>query len=70
MSDDQVMRFLMAIAAYVAELHARPKEKKSTNAGSHYDDDSIPAEEEGFARWMGWRGEDEQEREINKKRGK
>jgi hypothetical protein len=66
MHDDDVMRFLMGVAAYVAELHTHGQEKK-TNAGPRYNDDSIPAEEEGFARWMGWRGEEEQEREMRRK---
>lgn len=64
-TDDEVMHFLMAVAAYVAELHARSRRPGAeTNAGVRFSDDSIPWEEEGFSRWMGWRGPDEQEREI------
>jgi len=70
MTDDEVvMRFLMAVAGYVAELHARTRRPdKTTNAGPRFEDDSIPWEDEGFSRWMGWRGEAEQEREIHQQR--
>jgi len=71
MTDDQVMQFLMAVAGYVAELHRAGKHApagKESNAGPRFEDDSIPWEEEGFSRWMGWRGEAEQEREIKQQR--
>jgi len=72
MTNDEVLRFLMAVAGYVAQLHGRgpeQKEPQETNAGPRFDAEDIPAEEEGFARWMGWRGPEEQEKEIRKQRG-
>src|SRR5437867_1266938 len=65
-TDAEVIRFLMGLAGYIAQLHL--SSKKETNAGPRFHDDSIPAEEEGFARWMGWRGPEEQEAEIRKQR--
>jgi len=65
MENDKVIQFLMSVAGYVAELHRETRQaEKGTNKGERFDDDSIPWEEEGFSRWMGWRGEEEQEREI------
>jgi hypothetical protein len=68
MDDDLVAEFLMQLAGYVAKLHERSRAGAGSNAGPRFDDDSIPWEEEGFSRWMGWRGEEEQEREIRRKR--
>jgi len=72
MTDDQVMHFLMHVSSYVAQLHERTRlaTTQPSNAGPRFGDDSIPAEPEDFARWMGWRGEAEQEREIRNVREK
>jgi len=69
MSDDEIIRFLMAMTIHVAQIHARHTTKKETNAGPRFSDDSIPIEPEGFARWMGWRGPEEQEREMQNQKG-
>jgi len=70
MDDDNVIRFLMAVAGYVAHLHAisRETQPSPSNSGEKFHDGSIPWMEEGFARWMGYRGEEEQEREIKNQR--
>jgi len=69
MDDEQMAVFLMRLAGYIAQLHERNRGAGAgSNAGPRFEDDSIPWEEEGFSRWMGWRGEEEQEREIRRKR--
>jgi len=72
MDNDRMIHFLMAVAGYVAELHRETRQAagKGTNEGDHRYGDSIPWEDENFARWMGWRGPEEQEREIRNVREK
>jgi hypothetical protein len=67
----KIIRFLTGLAAYVAELHERARGLRPEVADRPpwwLQTDSIPAVEENFARWMGWRGPEEQEREIQNKR--
>lgn len=72
MTDQQIIKFLIGIACYVVQLHERAQTppEPQTNAGTRFHEDfsTINWEHEGFARWMGWRGEEEQEREIRNKR--
>lgn len=65
MSNDEVIRFLMFTSAAVLQLH-RNSDKTGPPLQSEPDFRSGAWEvfDEGFCRWMGWRGEAEQEREI------
>ena len=63
MKDEDVLAWLIQMTTYVAgELRAR---KPTTNAGPQLHDETINWQPEGFSRWMGWRGEAEQQREID-----
>lgn len=66
MGDDDVIRFLMNVAGVVIRLHLKSRVNSPTNAnrGPNWEKDWTEAFDEGFARWMGWRGPEEQEREI------
>ena len=53
----------MFVTDQVASLRSA---RGDTNAGPRYNvQDTTTIEEEGFSRWMGWRGEVEQEREMD-----
>lgn len=65
------LQWLMGVVAYAVRLHDRIQtgKKPETNAGPRFHEAGIhEAFEEGFARWMGWRGEDAQEQEIKQGR--
>jgi hypothetical protein len=66
MEDDRVIEFLMAVAGVVIRLHRESRVNSPTNAnrGPNWEKGWSEAFDEGFARWMGWRGPEEQEREI------
>jgi hypothetical protein len=66
--DELVLDWLMRAVSYVIQLHHKLT-GPIDNRGPRYGDPSIPTEDEGFARWMGWRGEEAQEQELNKMRG-
>lgn len=69
MTDEQVMRFLMAVAGEVARLHRKTREDRpQTNAGPKAGGQDREVFDEGFSRWMGWRGQEAQEEEIRKNR--
>ena len=69
MNDEFLIEWLMGITTYIVNLHhGLKREKPETNAGPRFHADSITWEEEGFSRWMGWRGEEAQEEEICKQR--
>jgi hypothetical protein len=72
MHDEKVLEWLMGITTYIARLHYRLRQaqKPETNAGPRYYEANVyEAYDEGFARWMGWRGQEEQEREMRKQKG-
>jgi hypothetical protein len=63
MTDETILQFLIQMTAHVAKLHA---ERKTTNAGPRYNDgiQTVNIEDEGFSRWMGWRGQEAQGEET------
>jgi len=67
LNDDIVLAWLMQMTTHVAEMHARAGKPAATNnAGPRlHDHQTIDWEPEGFSRWMGWRGQEEQERETD-----
>lgn len=65
MPTEQVIRFLMFIAATVIRLHQKTdRNGPPCDEAADFRADAWEAFDEGFCRWMGWRGPDEQEREI------
>jgi hypothetical protein len=65
MSDEVVIRFLMFLAAAILRLHRNSdKNGPPLHEKEKFGADAWEAFDEGFARWMGWRGPEEQEREI------
>lgn len=68
MEDDFILTFLVQMTARVAQLHAeRTTTQPQSNAGPRYNvKNEHTVYDEGFSRWMGWRGEDQQEREIRR----
>jgi len=64
MNDEQFIQWLMFVTDQVSSL--RSARAAPTNAGPRYNvQDTTTIEQEGFSRWMGWRGEAEQEREMS-----
>src|SRR5437667_6305470 len=61
MNDDQIIDWLIRMTTHVAQLHAG---RKVTNAEPNDGMRTITWEDEAFARWMGWRGEEAQDRET------
>jgi len=79
MNDDQaILRWLIGMTTYIANLHNRLHQESShstmraeSNAGPRFHEKNVyEAYDESFARWMGWRGQEAQEQEINSKKGK
>lgn len=69
MTDQQMMIFLMNLSGYLVQLHERSRDKTAPAAEpAAYDHNTINWEHEGFSRWMGWRGEEDQEREVREMR--
>lgn len=72
MHDETFLQFLIGITTYIVNLHHRVHASSSHTGPFHADqafhDSSIPWEDEGFSRWMGWRGEAAQDEEIRNKR--
>ena len=71
MDDEAVLRWLSGMTTYIANLHQHLKQKpkpEESNAGPRYHEHNVhEAFDEGFARWMGYRGEEAQEREFKKR---
>jgi len=65
MSNDEVIRYLMLTSAAILRLHSESNKNHSPfEKETDFRADAWEAFDEGFCRWMGWRGPDEQEREI------
>jgi hypothetical protein len=64
MEDDQFLAWLMFVTRELTRV--RNRASSGTNAGPRFGErNTFTAEDEGFLRWMGWRGEVEQERECS-----
>src|SRR5437660_11159935 len=59
MNDESILWLLH----HIAKLHDRTSNTQ-TNAGPRYHADSFTIEDEGFSRWMGWRGQEAQGEET------
>ncbi len=61
MNDESILWLLH----HIAQLHEKTS-KPATNAGPRFEDGirTVNIEDEGFSRWMGWRGQDAQEDET------
>jgi len=65
MNDESILQWLIHMTSHIAKLHERTKAPRS-NAGPRYNDgiQTVNIEDEGFSRWMGWRGQEAQEEET------
>lgn len=66
MNDESILWLLH----HIAKLHDRTENTSpdtQTNAGPRFNDGirTINIEDEGFSRWMGWRGQEAQEEETS-----
>lgn len=74
LDDEAVLYWLIGMTTYIVNEHHRLKtatKAPETNAAPRFHEKNVyEAYEEGFARWMGFRGKEAQEQEINSKKGK
>ena len=66
-TDEELCLWLMTVTTYVCHLHHA---LKTAGPPPMNPAQATTWEDEGFARWMGWRGQEEQEREIRETRAK
>ncbi len=69
MDDDQLLAFLIQATTLLVKMRSEQRGAAASpppsNAGPRFDAaKTYTVEEEGFSRWMGWRGEEEQSREL------
>ena len=65
MTDNDVLKFLMSLAGCVVRIWLESRRNSPpSNAGPHFRSEDRETVDEAFARWMGWRGQEEQEREM------
>jgi len=63
MDDETILTWLIQITSHIAELHGR---RNQNNKGPRFHEvRTFDVEDEGFSRWMGWRGEEEQIKETD-----
>jgi hypothetical protein len=67
--DEEVLTWLMTVTAYAIQLHhslkpGMPAEMRTTGPTIEEQRATREAFEEGFARWMGWRGDNAQQQEM------